>query len=101
MKTKKTNKTASRPARGKAAVEEDEPHEFDPEKYRVSEPEPGPGLSFVEVQCPFCDDSFEVRVDASQDGQSLVQECPLCCKTVRLSIDVDDGEVSVFADRAC
>src|SRR5687767_6175471 len=44
-------------------------------------------LRWVEVQCPYCGEDFEVRVDPSEEGQSMVQDCQVCCKAILLAVD--------------
>lgn len=57
-------------------------------------------LRWVEVQCPYCGEDFEVRVDPSEEGQSMVQDCQVCCKAILLAVDSEDGDVAVSASRA-
>ncbi len=112
MKRKAAAKrSAARPASGKKsdkpspkaasapAAEEDAPKAFDPDEFRVEEFAPK-SSKWVEVECPYCGESFDVRVLADEEGQSMVQNCQVCCKPVQLSVEVDDGEVEVFASRS-
>ncbi|MEK9145243.1 MAG: CPXCG motif-containing cysteine-rich protein, partial [Elusimicrobiota bacterium] len=75
------------------------PKAFDPDEFRVEEFAPK-SSKWVEVECPYCGESFDVRVLADEEGQSMVQNCQVCCKPVQLSVEVDDGEVEVFASRS-
>ncbi|MBI2363081.1 MAG: CPXCG motif-containing cysteine-rich protein [Elusimicrobia bacterium] len=54
-------------------------------------------IKWLDVECPHCGDTFEVRVDSSQEGQDLVQDCQSCSRSVTLSVEVEEGEVSVVA----
>lgn len=54
-------------------------------------------IKWLDVECPHCSETFEVRVDSSQDGIDLVQDCQSCSRSVTLSVEVDDGEISVVA----
>ncbi|HVE12682.1 MAG TPA: CPXCG motif-containing cysteine-rich protein [Elusimicrobiota bacterium] len=56
-------------------------------------------LKWVEVECPYCGENFEVRVDPSEEGQEMVQDCQVCCKPIELSVESQDGEVEVLAYR--
>ena len=57
-----------------------------------------PALKWVDVECPHCNEEFEVRVDPGEGGGDMVEECHSCSKPVSLSVEVDeDGEVSVSA----
>lgn len=57
-----------------------------------------PALQWVDVECPHCNEEFEVRVDPSDGGGDMVEECHSCSKPVSLSVEVDDdGDVTVSA----
>jgi len=107
MKTKpKAKKPAAKPARrsrpplAKAqAPDSDGEKKFQPEDYQIVDPSPRQEFRWVEVECPYCGETFDVRVDPAEEGQSLVQDCQVCCKPVQLSVDVEDGEISIFASR--
>lgn len=58
-----------------------------------------PPLQWVDVECPYCGESFEVRVDPSEGGVDMTQECQVCAKAVQLAVEVEDGELSVSAYR--
>jgi hypothetical protein len=58
-----------------------------------------PPLQWVDVECPYCGESFEVRVDPSEGGVDMAQECQVCAKVVQLAVEVEDGELSVSAYR--
>lgn len=83
--------------------EKDEDGVDDPQLKRIfddaakSETGSGGGIRWLDVDCPHCGESFEVRVDASQEGQELVQDCQSCSASVTLAVEVEDGEVSVSA----
>lgn len=55
------------------------------------------GIKWLDVDCPHCGESFEVRVDASQEGQEVVQDCASCAASVTLAVEVEDGVLSVNA----
>lgn len=55
------------------------------------------GIKWLDVDCPHCGESFEVRVDASQEGQEVVQDCGSCSASVTLAVEVEDGVLSVNA----
>jgi len=57
----------------------------------------GAGLKYVDVECPYCGEEFEVRVDANEETFDMVEECRGCSKMVSFSVTVEDGEVSVSA----
>lgn len=50
----------------------------------------------VQVQCPYCAQSFEVLVDCSIEHQEYAEECEVCNRPVELIIDISPtGEVTV------
>lgn len=57
--------------------------------------EPGPELGaddaapFVTVQCPYCGESFETRLDLSQGSQRYVEDCQICCQPIEFEQQVD------------
>ena len=61
---------------------------------------PEAALKWVDVECPYCGETIEVRVDPSEEGQEMVQDCQVCCKPVQMSVENEEGEVAVFAYRS-
>jgi hypothetical protein len=57
----------------------------------------GGGLKYVDVECPYCGEEFEVRVDAGEESFEMAEECRGCSKMVSFSVTIEDGEVSVSA----
>jgi hypothetical protein len=55
----------------------------------------------IEVQCPFCGESFTIVVDTSVAEQTYIEDCFVCCRPINFTITCDtDGEiVSVSTDR--
>lgn len=97
--SKKGAAKAGAKAKSAAVEEEDAPKAFDPDEFRVEEFTPK-AFKWAEVECPYCGESFDVRVSTGEEGQSMVQNCQVCCKPVQLSVEVDEGEVEVFASRS-
>ena len=51
-------------------------------------------LDSIHITCPYCGERFEALVDASAGSQSYVEDCPVCCRPIEMSLDVhadDDG----------
>ena len=59
--------------------------------------EPGQGLpgllpeEFVAVQCPYCGERLETRVDLTADEPSYIEDCQVCCRPIEFSIEREDG----------
>ena len=52
------------------------------------------------VQCPYCGESFEIHIEAAEDGQSMYEDCHVCCKPISIHVHVEDDQVEVSAYRA-
>lgn len=72
----------------------------DQDIWNVAELEAMPSEQWMEVECPYCGESFDVAVDPSQEFQSYVEDCQVCCKPIQLDIEVEEGEVSLAASRS-
>lgn len=46
-------------------------------------------LDEAEVPCPYCGERIALEVDASVPQQEYVEDCPVCCRPIRLSVRVD------------
>jgi hypothetical protein len=48
-----------------------------------------------EVQCPFCGEPITVFVDPSQEKQTYIEDCTVCCRPIemRVTCDPDAGEI--------
>ena len=53
----------------------------------------------VRMYCPYCGESIEILVDGSIAQQNYIEDCPVCCRPMELSITLDGDEVSVTARR--
>lgn len=48
----------------------------------------------VRIRCPFCGEPFEALVDASAGDAAYVEDCPVCCRPIEMTLRVgDDGDV--------
>jgi hypothetical protein len=53
-----------------------------------------------EVVCPFCGETFTSVIDCSEDSQSYVEDCYVCCRPIVFTVVCQDGElVSVQTGR--
>jgi len=52
------------------------------------------------VQCPYCGESFEIHIEAAEDGMSMYEDCHVCCKPISIVVHVEDDQVQISAYRA-
>jgi hypothetical protein len=49
------------------------------------------GTEESEVSCPFCGETFTTVVDLSEDRQTYVEDCYVCCRPITFHIVCEDG----------
>jgi len=56
---------------------------------------------FADVECPYCGEVINVRLDLSAGSQTYVEDCQVCCQPIQMAVHVaDDGVLdSVVAER--
>ena len=55
----------------------------------------------VEIECPYCGESFPASVDTSQGSSSTIEDCSVCCRPIAVNFECEPGEVfSVETARA-
>lgn len=60
----------------------------------VFEPGGGGGLEtekFVAVQCPYCGERLETRVDLTTGDREYIEDCQVCCRPIQFSIELDES----------
>ena len=62
----------------------------------VYEPASPPGgrlmpEEFVAVQCPYCGERFETRIDLTTNDPGYVEDCQVCCRPIEIGIERDPG----------
>lgn len=46
----------------------------------------------VSIQCPWCGEPLETRVDVSGGAHTFVEDCQVCCRPMELTLELaDDG----------
>jgi hypothetical protein len=45
------------------------------------------------VLCPYCGESYTTMVDTSQSRHDTIEDCPVCCRPIQLTVDCEPGEV--------
>lgn len=59
--------------------------------------EPGkgsPGLlpeEFVAVQCPYCGERLETRVDVTEGERVYIEDCQVCCRPIEFAVELADN----------
>lgn len=59
--------------------------------------EPGQGRggvepeSFVSIQCPWCGERLDVRVDVTAGERSYIDDCEVCCRPMELGVELADS----------
>lgn len=61
----------------------------------------GLGLTGVEpreISCPYCGEMIEILVDPSEEHQSYIEDCSVCCRPITMTVVTDaDGILHVHA----
>lgn len=55
---------------------------------------------WVSIECPHCGEGTELHVIADMDGQSIDQDCAVCCRPYVAHVEVDEGEANVGVEAA-
>lgn len=66
----------------------------------TAEQEKTPIEDWVQVECPYCGEGFEVHVTSEDDGQTMDEDCRVCCRPISLHIHREEDELEVSAHRA-
>ena len=45
---------------------------------------------FVSIQCPYCGEHFDTRVDLSAGSFNHIEDCQVCCQPIELSVQIDE-----------
>ena len=55
---------------------------------------------WVPIECPHCNEGTELHVIADMDGQSIDQDCTVCCRAYVAHVEIEDGEAHVGVEAA-
>jgi phage terminase large subunit GpA-like protein len=55
-------------------------------------------IAETEITCPHCGEAFTLQIDTSQSGQSVIEDCTVCCWPITLTIRCHPG---VIVDLRC
>ena len=53
-----------------------------------------PGIVERRISCPCCGEPGTILLDPSNDSQSYIEDCQVCCQPLQISFDVTEGEPS-------
>ncbi len=48
-------------------------------------------LDYANLTCPYCGDPFETTVDSSAGAQDYIEDCPVCCRPIEISVLLDEN----------
>jgi hypothetical protein len=43
---------------------------------------------FALIQCPYCGETYETRLDLSAGSASYIEDCQICCQAIEFSLSV-------------
>ncbi len=46
---------------------------------------------FVPVQCPYCGERLETRVDLTAEELTYIEDCQVCCRPIEFGIERDEA----------
>jgi hypothetical protein len=46
---------------------------------------------FVAVQCPYCGERLETRVDVTEGERSYIEDCQVCCRPIEFSVELAEN----------
>ena len=46
--------------------------------------------SFVSIQCPWCGERLDVRVDVTAGEREYIDDCEVCCRPMELAVELDE-----------
>lgn len=49
----------------------------------------------VVVRCPCCGEPIELLVEESTQVQEYIEDCPVCCRPIAVTAEVEDGQLQV------
>ncbi|MHB2025334.1 MAG: CPXCG motif-containing cysteine-rich protein [Elusimicrobiota bacterium] len=104
-KTGKKNGAARKNGAGAAAIATDPELPADGKLESVLKEVVGAGAherleDWLSLECPYCGEGFEVHVTSEHDGQTMFEDCAVCCRPVQILIEVEDGEIRADAQRS-
>lgn len=47
-------------------------------------------------QCPYCWEQISMLVDVSQNQQTYIEDCEICCNPIQVAITISDQQIVSF-----
>ncbi len=47
-------------------------------------------------QCPYCWEQISMLIDVSQNQQTYIEDCEICCNPIQVSIIISDQQIVSF-----
>ena len=45
------------------------------------------------ISCPHCGETFSLAFDVSEGNAEFTIDCEVCCRPMKVSVQIEDGEV--------
>ncbi|MEI7800227.1 MAG: CPXCG motif-containing cysteine-rich protein [Opitutaceae bacterium] len=46
------------------------------------------------LSCPHCGESFSLALDVSEGSAEFIADCEVCCRPMKVSVDIKDGALA-------
>jgi hypothetical protein len=50
-------------------------------------------IAETEITCPHCGEAFPLQIDTSENDQSVIEDCTVCCRPINISVECRPGEI--------
>ena len=54
---------------------------------------PHPMNDALTISCPHCGESFSLALDVSEGSAEFTVDCEVCCRPMKVSVQLQDGEI--------
>ncbi len=66
----------------------------------IAEPEKTRIEADAFVECPYCGEGFELHVTSADEGQTKVEDCLVCSRSISIFVHTEEDELHVSAYRS-
>jgi len=46
------------------------------------------------INCPHCGETFTLALDVSEGSAEFTVDCEVCCRPMKVSVQIEDGEIA-------